>query len=218
MNNQEGMWGSFYRISEKIMYACYLNFLWIIFTVLGLGVFGFMPATVAMYTVYRKFLLGESHVRIFKLFATTYKNEFIKSNLFGLLLIVVGYVLYVDFVFLSTLSGFVGTLLTGVFLIAALLYLILALYLIPVYVHYDLKFFQYIKQSILIGFISPLMTISMLLGLFLLYLLFDFIPGLIPLFFFSVIGFCIMGNAHVAFMRLERKKEALKEQTAENAS
>ncbi len=63
MNNQEGMWGSFYRISEKIMYACYINFLWILFTILGLGILGFMPATVAMYAVFRKFLMGESDVK-----------------------------------------------------------------------------------------------------------------------------------------------------------
>lgn len=220
VNNQEGMWGSFYRISEKIMYACYLNFLWILFTIIGLGIFGFMPATVAMYSVYRKFLMGDSDVKIFKLFAQTYKKEFLKSNLFGIILLVVGYILYIDFVFLSTVSGVANLFLTGVFFIAALFYLLLVLYLIPVYVHYDLTFFQYIKQALLIGFISPLMTVSMLLSLYLLYLLFSFIPGLIPLFFFSIVGFAIMGNAYIAFKRLERKKEAMAEaaESAENAS
>ncbi|WP_231686794.1 hypothetical protein [Bacillus sp. JCM 19034] len=126
--------------------------------------------------------------------------------------------LYIDFVFLSTVNGLANLFLTGVFFIAALFYLLLVLYLVPVYVHYNMTFFQYIKQALLIGFISPLMTISMVLSLFLLYLLFDFIPGLIPLFFFSVVGFSIMGNAFIAFKRLEQKKEALLEKSAENAS
>lgn len=211
----QGAMGGFYRVAERIMLFAYLNILWILFTLLGLIVLGIMPSTIAMLTVYRKWLMGERDTPIFRLYAKTYKNEFFKGNGLGLFLVIIGYILYVDFVYLGTVEGILNHIFTAVLFIAGILYLLLLAYLIPVYVHYDLKFFQYIKQSLMIGVISPLMTILMLLSLIALYFVFRMIPGLIPLFSFSVIGFIIMGNAYYAFVRLERRKEDLEEVVSE---
>ncbi|WP_413379938.1 YesL family protein [Alkalihalobacillus sp. 1P02AB] len=211
MLNQGGFMGGFYRISEWIMRLAYINLLWIFFTLIGFVVFGWMPATVAMFTVIRRWFMGETDVSIFKLFFTTYKKEFIKANLLGVLVGVVGYILYIDFQFINHVSGVLQLILTFVFVMVGFFYFVAVAYLIPVFVHYDLKFFQYIKNAFLIGLLSPLMTIILVITLSLTYYVFWLVPGLIPVFGVSVFGCIMMGTAYFAFKRLETRKQKAQE-------
>lgn len=75
-----GFVGVLYRTSEWIMRLVYLNLLWIAFSLLGIVLFGFFPATAAMFSVVRKWIMGETDVRVFKEFWQTYRKEFWKSN------------------------------------------------------------------------------------------------------------------------------------------
>nr|WP_052044317.1 DUF624 domain-containing protein [Alkalihalobacillus alcalophilus] len=65
-----------YTISDWIMRLAYINLLWLLFMIIGLFIVGFMPATVAMFTVIRMLLMKEESVPIFKTFLT-----FLKRNL-----------------------------------------------------------------------------------------------------------------------------------------
>jgi uncharacterized membrane protein YesL len=209
MPNQ-GVMGGFYRVSEWVMRLAYINILWIFFTIIGLVAFGFMPATVAMFTVMRKWLMGEDDTPIAKLFFTTFKSEFLKVNLLALIIFVIGYILYIDLQFLSQVSGMLQYILTSGLIIIGFLFLVMVIYIIPVYVHYDLKLLQYLRHSILIGFLSPLMTIVMIATLSITYYVFMFIPGLIPVFGASAFGFISMGSAYFAFKRLESRQQNAK--------
>ncbi len=71
-----GIMGGFYRVSEWIMRFAYVNILWGLFTLAGLVLFGFMPATVAMFTVIRKWLMGETDIPVFKTFFASFKKRF----------------------------------------------------------------------------------------------------------------------------------------------
>ncbi|WP_084028990.1 YesL family protein [Bacillus sp. J33] len=62
------------------MRLVYLNLLWIAFSLLGIVLFGFFPATAAMFSVVRKWIMGETDVRVFKEFWQTYRKEFWKAN------------------------------------------------------------------------------------------------------------------------------------------
>ena len=95
----EGLTGRFLRICEVISRLAYANLLWILFTVLGLGIFGFMPATVALFTVTRKWVMGDRDIPVFKTFWNTYRKEFFKSTLFGVVLFAIGYIIYIDLAF-----------------------------------------------------------------------------------------------------------------------
>ena len=46
------------------------------FTMLGIGVFGFMPATTALFSVTRKWIMGKTDIPIFKTFWQAYRGEF----------------------------------------------------------------------------------------------------------------------------------------------
>lgn len=139
--------GKLYTICEWIMKLAYINLLWIMFTVSGLILLGFMPATAALFTVVRKWFMKETEVPIWKTFFSVYKSEFIKSNSFGLVFVMAGIMLYVDYYLILNLDGIIRIVATSILLLISCLYLITVLFFFPVYVHYELKFFDYFKYS-----------------------------------------------------------------------
>ncbi len=74
----------YYRICTWIMRMAYVNLLWVAFSLLGLGIFGFFPATAAMFVVIRKWLSSEQDIPVFKTFWNAFKTEFIKINIYTL--------------------------------------------------------------------------------------------------------------------------------------
>ncbi len=91
------------------------------------------------------------------------------------------------------------------------IYFIMILYIFPVYVHFDLKFFRYFKNAFLIGFFSPLATILMVVALVVFAFLFNYIPGLLPSIGISLSAASIMGCALLAFNSIEKKQRKFTE-------
>ncbi|MDC3415926.1 YesL family protein [Aquibacillus salsiterrae] len=201
--------GGLYRLLEWLMWICYINLLWIAASLIGLLFLGIFPATVATFTVIRNLLLKDSTKGIFSLFIKTYKQEFLKANATGYILLLIGYILYLDFLFIGNVSGILFYALQTALLFISVVYLITFLYIIPVYVHFQLKFFQYFKQAALIGIFSPVMTIIMAVCLVVLYYILLWIPGLIPFVTMGVASFIIMGIALFVFNKLETKQQDL---------
>src|SRR5690625_7635570 len=86
----EGFALKYYRFTVWVVRLVYVNLLWILFTVIGLGVLGIMPATAAMFAVVRKWLRGEDDFPIFTTYKDAYKEEFLKANLLGYILAIIG--------------------------------------------------------------------------------------------------------------------------------
>lgn len=198
----------FYHLLEWIMWLAYINLLWVLGAALGLLVLGIFPATVAMFTVIRDLLINDgTGKQILKTFITTYKKEFIKSNIMGVIVTLIGFLLYVDFTFIQSFYGSVYYIFNTGLLFISIIYLLVLLYLIPVYVHYRLNFIQYFKHAVIIGIVSPIMTIIMLIGLVLLYLLVAAIPGLLPFITTSTMALILMSGTLTVFRRMEKRKE-----------
>jgi uncharacterized membrane protein YesL len=201
-----GAMGGIFRFSEWAMKLAYLNFLWILFTILGLGVLGFMPATVATFTIARKWLKQEEDIPIGKTFFSTYKKEFLKSNGIGFILAMIGMILYVNVQYLNVIENpIIHIVIVSFIFMMSIFYGILILYIVPVYVHFDLKLSQYFKYALMIGIMNIPLTILMILSIYLLYLFLMFIPGLIPLFVVSMLALVIMGISYYAFYLIEKQ-------------
>lgn len=201
-----GAMGGILRFSEWAMKLAYLNFLWILFTILGLGIFGIMPATVATFTIARKWLKQEEDVHIGKTFFSTYKKEFIKSNGIGFILAMFGMILYVNYQYINVIENpIIHIVIVSFIFMMSIFYMILVLYIVPVYVHFELKLSQYFKYALMIGIMNIPLTILMILSIYLLYLFLMFIPGLIPLFVISLLALVIMGISYYAFLRIEKQ-------------
>lgn len=189
------------------MWTAYLNILWILFTIAGLGIFGWMPATVAVFSVWRKLLAHDGKVAIFQTFLKEFKGNFFRNTLIGFILMMAGGVLVVDFLFYQTAEGILS-LLTVVFIVFfGFFYLLLFIYLPPVIAHFDLKFTQYFKQAMLIGVSSPLASLSIGMVTAAILVLYYLVPVFIVIFGVSLIGLVTMKICLMRFSQLELSKK-----------
>lgn len=202
--------GGMYRVLEWLMWICFINILWVLFSIVGLLVFGIFPATAAAFAAMRHLFMKGVGKGLFKLFLTTFKQEFFKANGIGFLFVIAGYIIYLDFLFVKSVSGIMFYALQTGLIIIALIYLVALLYIMPVFVHYRLKFFQYFKHAVLIGIFSPVWTILMIVGLVIIYYLIRFVPGLIPFVTVGLATFNLMGIALAAFQGMEMKQQDVK--------
>ena len=199
-----GFINGYYTFSVWITRLAYLNFLWVIFTLLGLGLFGIMPATVAMFAVVRKWNMGEKDIAIFKLFWQTYRQEFVKANVFGLILFGLGYILSIEFQIISTQTSLTYLIVRFSILAIALLYVIILLYFFPIFVHFNLRNLHYLKWPFIIGVIHPILTVFLFISIGLLhYVTFITVPALLFFFGASVTAFIIMWGVSKTFSKYE---------------
>lgn len=173
-----------YRLADLIMRIAYINLLTLIFTLIGLIIFGFFPALTAAFYIFRKWLTGHSDIPITKNYWAIYKKEFIKSNMIGFILFVIGSLLYINLSIAEVVQQKLIHYSYYPILLVTVLFFCTCLYVFPVYLHYNLSMIQIFKNSLLLLFIRPLNTIFMIVAVILLYHLIMTIPGLIP--FFSI--------------------------------
>ncbi|ULT56163.1 YesL family protein [Neobacillus drentensis] len=201
--------GKAYTGCEWVMKLAYVNILWVLFSLGGLILLGISPASVALFTILRKWLMNETDVPIFRTFLSTYKKEFVKSNQLGWIMGLIGMFLYLDFKYLITVGGTIQYVLSIPLVIVTILFFITMLYLFPVYVHYELRLIQYIKNSFYIGIINMHITILMIAVTILIGILYRSIPGIVPFFSISLFSLMVMTGAKQSFNRIEAKQKKL---------
>ncbi|RPF54272.1 YesL family protein [Aquisalibacillus elongatus] len=207
-------WNRFNEAAYWLLRAIYLNFLWMIFTLLGAVFFGIFPATVAMFHISRQWLVEKDlSLRVFKKFWRIYKAEFIKTNVFAIAFIICAYILYIDFIFLILADGWVNYL-YPVFILLAFMYVATLTFFFPVYVNFQLKRTQYIKQSFLIAMASPLHFVMIIMSLTALGIVAFLLPGIVPLFTGSVMAFVTtyLTNHSIERIKIKQQKNFAKEE------
>lgn len=190
--NTKGIKGYIYRITELVMQFAYLQLLWIVFTVLGLGIFGIFPSTAAMFSVVRKWVMGVEDAPVFKTFWQTYKTEFVKVNGLGLIFVAIGWLLYVDYHFFTIGDSIGSSILKIVTILIAYFFITTAIYFFPIFVHFQYRFFDYIKFSFLFSLTSPLKTAGLFIITFIIYFILMKVPALFLFFSGSIISYIWM--------------------------
>lgn len=205
-----GLTGKLYEACEWIMKLAYVNILWVCFSLLGIIVLGFFPATAAMFAVVRKWVMKETDIAVFKTFWSVYKKEFVSSNVLGFIVFVIGYVLYIDLQYFPDSSSALSQFIYFPLLIVFFVYLLMLLYVFPIFVHYDIKVLQVIKNASLIVVMNPLSNIIMVAGSAVVYYVMTSLPGLIPFFGGSALSFVTMWCSYRAFAKVQGKQERYK--------
>jgi len=206
----------FYKISEWIMNFAYLNILWIAFTLLGLVLFGFFPATVSLFAIVRKWIQGKRDFNVSKCFWNSFKKEFLKSNLLGLILLFIGGILYTDFLFVRGNEVHFVHYTYYPLLVVIAIFILALLYVFPIYVHFETKLLHILKNSVLLMIMSPLITIMMVTFILILYHILRFIPGITPLFSVSLLAYIIMWSSNFVFQKIGRYKNIDKQDSSEH--
>lgn len=204
---QESFMGGFYSFMESVTRFLYVNILWIGFSLLGLILFGFFPATTAMFTVVRKWIVKGTDIPIFTTFWKTYKTEFIKSNILGLILCIIGYILYLDLSIVRDTENSLIHLAYYPLLLVILIYALSVLYVFPVFVHFETKFLYVLRNALLITITHPLLTFLMGITVVIVYIITFFVPILILLFAGSITAFILMWYSNFAFIKVQQKKQ-----------
>src|SRR5699024_7999088 len=75
-------------IGEWIFKILLLNFYWFIFSLLGLFVLGLFPSTAALFATIRQDIKSGEDIKLFRNFFHYYKQEFMKANILGYILLV----------------------------------------------------------------------------------------------------------------------------------
>ena len=194
----------FYSISEWVLRFAYVNVLWIAFTLLGFVVFGFFPATLAMFTVVRKWVLKQTDIPVFKTFWATYKKEFVKGNLLGLIIGLSSFFMYsnIRIVEATTVPAFKLLYVPNVIVI--MLFLFTLLYIFPVLVHFDVSLKEGVKNSFILMTINPIPTFCMATLTGFLCFIFLKIPGVTPFFSGSIIAFLLMWLSNYVFVKMNK--------------
>lgn len=213
-----GLMGGLYRICEWIMRLAYVNILWIFFTVIGLVIFTVTPATVAMFTVVRKWVMGEIDVPVFRLFWNSFRKEFIRANLLGLILGLIGFILYIDFLYIVNIDGVYSSVLNVGLIVVLFFYIVVLLQIFPVFVHYELKTFQYLKYAMFIGLSFPLRTVMVAMGVVVVYFIITLFPGLHLFFSASTVSYIIMWISNNTFKKIEESQKKADEDAQEQES
>jgi uncharacterized membrane protein YesL len=148
-----------YRIAEILVNLILLNLLWL---VACLPVITAFPATAAMFGVVRDWI-RDIDSEVVMPFVRHFRANFTQSLLLGFVWLVVGGVLFIDFV---VVGGLEAWLKVPAFLLLALVTLcavLTSLYVFPVMVNYEGRWLSVIKNSFLIALAQPGTTILCLI-------------------------------------------------------
>lgn len=183
-----------------------VQLVWIVLTLMGVGFFGIFPASVAMFSIVRKWLTGKDDFPIIPYMWKTYKKEFIKSNAYFYTLMGVGTLLYFYFKFFQSGYGKFEAISTIILFVLILIYCLTLMIAFPVYAHYELNLKNFYKMIWYITLSYPFHMITILVIYALFVWMISKIPGLIPFMSFNLLAFSVMFIMTLVFKKIEDKK------------
>ncbi|MDF2668269.1 MAG: hypothetical protein K0R67_575 [Paenibacillus sp.] len=229
-----GLMGGFYRISEWIMRLSVINVLWIVcsfpffYLVLAgllamsenpdVGVqsltliaivtpFTLFPATAAAFAVARKWVTGDTDVPLFKTYFRSYKENYVQSMLGGIFFILLYVIVYVNYTFYLK-QGNSLSLLSVLFIVFLVILTCSMFHFFSLMVHFHMKIFQLVKNSILLTIGNPINTfLLMVTNGAVLYVSFNKFTFLIPFFMGSIMATVSFFYFHRIFDKIKMKTE-----------
>lgn len=153
------------RFLRIILKMAWLNFLWLLFSLIGLVVVGVFPATTAAIGVARKWIQKEE-VSAFQIFKEIYKREFVKANIIGSILTGIGTLLFLNYHALLQLGDQIPVFVVFAYYFVVFLYGIVVIWIFPILSHYQTTVLQYFKHAFIIGIVKMPTTIMIGLSIF----------------------------------------------------
>lgn len=172
-----------YSFFDTLLWIACLNLLWILFTLLGLGVLGAGPATAAAQIAVRKRAQGNA-APLLRSFGATYFRNFGRANVLALPVMAAAVALSMNWNYFSALEGLFPQLVAAGIFVAAIFLAGAACYLFPLYARYELPLGQYLLTSSRFAFRHLAGTVILLFISAAAFYASTTVPGLVP--FFSI--------------------------------
>ncbi|MCD7033685.1 DUF624 domain-containing protein [Metabacillus sp. GX 13764] len=170
-----------YIFFEWVMKLAFLNFLWLVFSIGGLLVFGFFPATAALSAIVGKMMDGDEPDSLYKQFYQKFKEEYVQSQLTGWIYTGLCAAVFSILYYILTGTGLVSASLFWP--AAAGLYMAGAIYLFALFRLIKTGSPHYSYYAFFLSLRAPLHTLGFLTSLILVFWLMLYKP--VSLLFFS---------------------------------
>lgn len=237
----KGAMGGLYRITEWISRIAFSNILWAICSVpflltavlkiimmatgqggpneqitlnwvLGITApFTVFPATAALFTVVRKWVMGNTDVSTFRTFFQGYKENYVKSMLGGLIYTLLFVIMYVDVtVYMTQMASFK---IVGILMLVLMIILFVSMFnFFSIIVHYQMTFKEVVSNSILLTIARPIRVFSTLIaGAVLIYIGLRY-PALYFICIPTLIAMVAFFNFYATYNKLQLQVEKKKQQ------
>ena len=172
-----------YSFFDTLLWIACLNLLWILFTLLGLGVLGAGPATAAAQIAVRKRARGDA-APLVRSFASQYFRNFGRANVLALPVMAVAMALAMNWNYFSGSGDLFSQLVAAGIFVTAIFVAGATCYLFPMYARYELPLAQYLLLSSRFAFRHLAGTVILLFVSAAAFYASSTVPGLIP--FFSI--------------------------------
>lgn len=183
----------------------YLQMLWVLFSIIGLVIGGFFPATFTMFAIARKWIRENTDFPLFKTFLQMYKESLIKANILGWFMGLFAFSLYYYYAWFSELTGAIPLVFIGMLIVMGFAFLIVSLFIIPVYAHYDVGLLTVFKYAATTAISHPLHALSMIVTIVAFWYLMLALPIIFMFIGVSLLVCILMVIANAAFVNIERK-------------
>jgi len=194
------------EISNWIINMTILNLFWFLLTLIGGVLFGWAPATVAIMAAFRHQIRNTDKGQIIKIMWEEYRKNFLKANLIGLIIKISSILLIFYSFTLTHWEGFWMLLFTVIFVIILITFIMITLFIFPVYIHYKLVFVDYFKYAFIIGLSYLHFAVIMGVSLVMIFWLFSIFPGILLVFAVSLPAMFITHLSLYIFEKIENKK------------
>jgi uncharacterized membrane protein YesL len=172
--------------------------------------FTLIPATSAMFSVARKWVIGDEDIPLFKTFFRSYKQNYLQSMLGGFIFVILAVILFVNMSFYGTTLQSFGFL---VYLFIVLFVFLIAAFFnfLSILAHFHMKLWQIIKNSILLTLGNPIQSIGILVvNAFIIFIGYTFGKGFMYVFFSgSLIAYSTFWQFNRNLQKIQTKFEKM---------
>lgn len=234
-----GLTGGIYRLTEWIMRISGTNLLWVLCSApflfilymrlaidpqyvnealtlnWALGILApltLFPATSAMFTVTRKWVMGEPDVKIFRTYFRGYKENYKQSLVGGIFYTLLFVVMYVDIT--VYMVQFRNMQLFGILMLILMILLFVSLFnFFSMVAHYHMKIGGILKNAILLTLLRPFRVFSTLIGaIAVIYICWTYMPVLYVIAAGSVIAWFAFLNFYATFQKMQDQAKKREEE------
>ncbi|QKS69732.1 DUF624 domain-containing protein [Paenalkalicoccus suaedae] len=201
----KGLTDGAFSIFERLMNLAIWNIIWVGHTLMGFIIFGWAPATAALFSVLRDEKLKQRNDRKLKTFFYYYKQHFFKANVIGFLLIGGGLSIMFTFYTLIDMTFWIRLLLGTVLFVVFILYLIVAFFIFPVFTHFHTDLNLHIRYALMIGLAYLPQTFLIAMTLALTGIAYQLFPGIMLFYLASAPAGMVLAISLHVFQSIEEK-------------
>lgn len=195
------------QVSEWIMHLFLLQVYWVVGTLIGGVVLGIVPSSIALISSVRKLFKEAQEFKLTSYFIQEYKSNFTFGLLLTLWYVLIGIigVIYIAY-FSATTDSWLAYTHIPLYIILFLLVLF-SLYLIPVYVHYEIRLIHFLPTTGVIMLTSMKWNLPLILSLVAVGLIFIRFSVIFLFFGISLPAFILFYFTQRAFNDYALKRE-----------